>query len=343
VLVVGLTVTMEIKEICAQVGSLFNTVEDTDASNGHYLTVESGNNSLGNPPTAQNERVRFNVEISKEGPYNIFARVKAPSSTDDSFWVRVNEGTWVRWNQIEPSTSFIWDQVHDNTNNNTPVSFYFENGENTIDFAYREDGAALDKIFISQGQIAPEGLGAEAENCECYDGNYNGTYNSDGTVTITATGGVGPYIYHWSNNACTDYEENLEEGTYTITVTDANGCEEICSVEVETELPIYLQCLVMNNDCDGTGNSVVYLETSVNANALTYEWSNGATTPTLSNVEPGTYGVTVTSIYSGCTKSCETTVTPASPFSINCEATPTTCGATNDGTVTVTATGGVGR
>ncbi len=412
---------------CAEVGNIFETHSDTNASNGDYLSVIPGNNSLGTAPSGSQDRIRFNVSVSQAGPYHIFARVQAGSSNDDSFWVRANNGEWVRWNQIEQSNTFIWDQVHDNTNDNIPVTFFLEAGENTIDFAYREDGTNIDKIYIALSDEVPTGLGAEAENCECYeiidincvavndicgsvdslginleisgtsssfdilwsngattqnltnlepgtysvtvtadDGcsascettlefyepfsiecnatpatcNQNGGSNNDGTVTVTATGGTAPYTYHWSNNACTDYEDNLEEGTYTITVTDANGCEEVCTVEVITELPIYIGCFPLNSTCDGNENAAIVLEVSVDPNLLTYEWSNGATTQHLSDVGPGTYSVTVTSTISGCTKSCEATIEPLSPLSITCEGTDITCGEESNGTITVTATGG---
>ncbi len=414
---------------CADVGNLFETHTNTNASNGDYLTVQQGNNAYSEAPTNENDRVRFTVNASKSGPYNIFARVMAPSTSDDSFWVRANNGNWIKWNNIEPSSNFIWDQVHDSDNSDLLISFFLEAGTNTIDFAYREDGVKLDKVYISSEETIPTGLGIDAQNCNCYgyvdincialndicngtsslginlevsgssenfdfqwsngantqnlsnigpgtyvvtvtgdDGcsatcettlevyeafsiqceatsatcNNNGGTNSDGTVTVTVSGGTGPYTYHWSNNACTDYEENLEEGTYTITVTDANGCEQICNVDVESELPINLYCQVLNDYCEGNQNATIYLETSVDLNYLTYLWSTGATTPTLSNVGPGDYSVTVTSIFSGCTKSCEATIDQIEPLSILCEGTNTGCGDEDNGTITVTATGGTG-
>lgn len=54
-----------------------------------------------------------------------------------------------------------------------------------------------------------------------------------GSATATVTGGVAPYTYNWDNGATTETAFNLMEGTYSVTVTDANGCTQVASVVVE--------------------------------------------------------------------------------------------------------------
>ena len=55
---------------------------------------------------------------------------------------------------------------------------------------------------------------------------------SKGSVTVTTTGGVTPYTFKWSTNPVqtTQTISNLNPGTYTVTVTDAQGCTEACSI-----------------------------------------------------------------------------------------------------------------
>ena len=55
---------------------------------------------------------------------------------------------------------------------------------------------------------------------------------STGTVTATTTGGRPPYSYSWNNGATTSAINNLANGTYTVTVTDANGCTATTSAVV---------------------------------------------------------------------------------------------------------------
>ncbi|MCG8330796.1 MAG: T9SS type A sorting domain-containing protein [Chitinophagales bacterium] len=48
--------------------------------------------------------------------------------------------------------------------------------------------------------------------------------NGDGSATVTASGGMMPYTYEWSDGQTTQTATGLAEGVYTVTVTDANGC-----------------------------------------------------------------------------------------------------------------------
>src|SRR6185295_7736421 len=46
----------------------------------------------------------------------------------------------------------------------------------------------------------------------------------NGNITLTVTGGTAPYTYQWNTGATTQNLNNLSSGTYTATVTDAQGC-----------------------------------------------------------------------------------------------------------------------
>ncbi len=59
-----------------------------------------------------------------------------------------------------------------------------------------------------------------------------GAMNADGMIEVMPSGGVPNYQYLWSNGDTTALVENLLSGTYTVTVTDANGCEEVLEMEV---------------------------------------------------------------------------------------------------------------
>lgn len=54
----------------------------------------------------------------------------------------------------------------------------------------------------------------------------------NGTASVTATGGVGQYIYLWNTGATTETIDGLEAGDYTVTVTDNNGCTQTGTVNV---------------------------------------------------------------------------------------------------------------
>ena len=59
------------------------------------------------------------------------------------------------------------------------------------------------------------------------NGHHTTCYNcSNGSVTTTVTGGVMPYTYSWNTGQNTQNLSNLMAGTYSVLVTDANGCKE---------------------------------------------------------------------------------------------------------------------
>ncbi|MCB9185746.1 MAG: hypothetical protein H6601_03285 [Flavobacteriales bacterium] len=64
-------------------------------------------------------------------------------------------------------------------------------------------------------------------SCSSTDSGCNGS--GTGTATVTATGGEAPYTYAWSNGGTTATISGLMAGSYSVTVTDANGCTDVCT------------------------------------------------------------------------------------------------------------------
>lgn len=142
-----------------EVGAHWVEVIDPNASLGRALTPAPGFNNTSNttPPGAPADRVRFSFTVPSSGSYTIHARVNAPTTSDDSFWVRVNGGAWFAWNNIGNGTSaYLWSKM--------PGTFSLPSGPATIDIAYREDGTVLDKLQLSLGTQTPTGLGLPGVN-----------------------------------------------------------------------------------------------------------------------------------------------------------------------------------
>jgi len=166
-----------------------------------------------------------------------------------------------------------------------------------------------------------------------------GATNS-GTASATPNGGTAPYTYAWSNGGTTQTISNLSAGSFTVTVTDANGCTSTTTVEVNAEMTPDLTVTSTNSMCFGmdTGSA------SANVTAggpVTYLWSTGATTATISNLAAGTYSVTATNA-NGCSAIGSTIVTgPSSALSGTATITSqiSVLGA-NDGAATANASGG---
>ncbi|MBC7777130.1 MAG: hypothetical protein H7246_16985, partial [Phycisphaerae bacterium] len=129
---------------------------------------------------------------------------------------------------------------------------------------------------------------------------------SDGATTVVVTGGVMPYSYLWSNGGIHQSIQNIPPGTYTVTVTSANGCTDVASVTVADQIYNMLidtseVIITPNTTCIGVNGSIdILVVHSIIQAPFTYLWSNGATTQDLTNLPSGTYTVTAT-IHGNCT------------------------------------------
>ncbi|AEE53479.1 ice-binding family protein [Haliscomenobacter hydrossis] len=114
---------------------------------------------------------------------------------------------------------------------------------------------------------------------------------------------AGAISYLWSTGATTNCITVNAAGTYSVTVTDADGCISICSETVT--ISQQSTCLITGNDAICAGQST---QLCVPAGAMSYLWSTGATTNCITVNAAGTYSVTVTDA-AGCTSVCSETVT----------------------------------
>ena len=132
--------------------------------------------------------------------------------------------------------------------------------------------------------------------------------NGLGNIDISVSGGVAPISYAWSNGATTEDISNLSSGTYSVTVTDANGCQISIQAVVNSAAGsmAITQPIVTNENCSN-GQGSVNITIAGAANPVTYLWSNGATTQDISNLSAGTYTVTAID-NNGCTVGATYTV-----------------------------------
>lgn len=182
------------------------------------------------------------------------------------------------------------------------------------------------------------GLSADVASVEpavCY---------GEGGVSLDVTGGVSPIDYDWSNGSHQPSLQNVGAGTYSVTVTEANGKDYIIEDIVITgeEFPIELASSQVEDALcfeDATGAVSIELE---NGNApFDYDWSNGAQTQNISNVSADTYTVVATDA-NGCTFEESFTVEQPEELVATYETTPDYCDQGN-GTIALEIDGGVGN
>ncbi|MGK0487811.1 MAG: hypothetical protein ACJAXB_000992 [Candidatus Endobugula sp.] len=118
---------------------------------------------------------------------------------------------------------------------------------------------------------------------------------SDGQVTASQTGGTEPYTYSWNNGGTAALETGLDAGTYTLTVTDANGCTDVTSVEITQPDVLGVSISEQTNVAiNGESTGSVTAAGSGGTTPYTYSWNTGGTAAQETGLDAGTYTVSVT-------------------------------------------------
>ncbi len=165
--------------------------------------------------------------------------------------------------------------------------------------------------------------------------------NSNGSIDITPAGGVGPYTYSWSNNATTEDLSNIGAGTYTITITDANGATYTQTFTVTQPAQLTVSGTVSNATIYGSSNGSVDITPAGGVGPYTYSWNNNATSEDLSGVAAGTYMVTVTDA-NGATATGTYTVNQPAQLTATGTVNNATIYGNSNGSIDITPAGSVG-
>lgn len=172
------------------------------------------------------------------------------------------------------------------------------------------------------------------------DSNVSCNGLSDGGASSSATGGTSPYTYAWSNAATAASVTGLAAGTYSVTITDANGCTDSTSIAI-SEPNVLVASTAVDNDvsCNGLSDGEATASAVGGTGPYTFTWNNGATAATNTNLSAGTYSVTVTDA-NGCTDSTSVTISEPALLAITTTGIDATCFGGTDGSGTLTTTGG---
>lgn len=124
-------------------------------------------------------------------------------------------------------------------------------------------------------------------------------------------------------------DNNLLPGTYTVTITDGNGCTASTSGTVAA--PALLQINISSNtpaSCHLGNDGAATVAAVGGTSGYSYLWSNGTIGATDTGLIAGTYTVTATDA-NGCVATRTVVITEASPLVLALASTGTTCGSTN--------------
>lgn len=166
---------------------------------------------------------------------------------------------------------------------------------------------------------------------------------ADGRINVSVIGGTQPYTYTWSDStlAPSNRPVNALAGAYSLTITDANGCEDITNnIAISSPTQIVSTIETTNASCSGIMDGIVRLTPSGGSGSgYTFDWGNPdiiGGTPT--NVAEGDYLVTVTDS-DQCTAAIAVTVGADIMVSSMVQVIEDACG-DGRGAIQITPTGG---
>jgi len=163
---------------------------------------------------------------------------------------------------------------------------------------------------------------------------------NNGSATVLATGGGGGFTYLWDNGETTATTSDIGEGTYTVTVTDANNCSISESVTVGGSVGVAINSNITHATCGGNNGSAT-VNPSGGTGSYTYSWDTGSNTNSSTSLPAGIYNVWVTDTGNGCIAHEEIGITTTPPVNVNIiESNDASCGG-NTGNATAAANGGV--
>lgn len=169
----------------------------------------------------------------------------------------------------------------------------------------------------------------------CFGGNT-------GTGTVTASGGSFPYTYSWSPiGGAASIASGLTAGTYTVSVTDSQGC--LATVSTTITQPVAALAGTASNtsvSCFGGTDGTALVTATGGTGTYSYSWlPSGGSANTATALSAGTYTISVTD-FNNCSATVTTTVAQPTALSVSTVNSPVSCYAGNNGTATVTPSGG---
>jgi hypothetical protein len=177
---------------------------------------------------------------------------------------------------------------------------------------------------------------------------------SNGAISISVSGGATPYTYLWNDGVSTQNRTGLKAGTYTVTLTDANGAVRTSSSTVSQPTAVLSATTSSTNLLCSTSaaNGTISLTVAGGTTAYTYAWTKtgagaySATTQNISSLDIGTYNVTVTDA-NGCTVATSANITKPSALSVSgtivnpsCPVDASIIANRSDGSINISVTGG---
>jgi len=117
---------------------------------------------------------------------------------------------------------------------------------------------------------------------------------NEGSVKAIVSGGKEPYQYKWNIEGTTPVQQNLADGVYTLTVTDAAGQSGTFVISVFSPEPLVVTTRVETAATTNQQDAKATVSVTGGSGKYTYAWDNGEKTARVITLGAGPHVVTVT-------------------------------------------------
>ncbi len=225
----------------------------------------------------------------------------------------------------------------------SPYSFNWSNGQTTEDLTALTAGTydvtvrdaklcQVVKSFTVTAPAAPLAVSHTTTPAACNGG-------TNGSITLTVTGGTPAYSFNWSNGATTQSLSGLAAGVYVVTVADNAGCSKKDTVIVNENSTMNVSGTVTNVSCAGASNGAISQTVTGGTSPYVHKWNDGATTKDRTGLAPGTYTDTIRD-FNNCKYITQYTITQPNALTCNITKTDAKCYGSADGIAVLTVNGG---
>ena len=203
----------------------------------------------------------------------------------------------------------------------SPFDVAWENGETGLTATGLQSGTNTVVITDANGCVTVETVTVPSPSAiefgnvsinipTCYD-------STNGSVLVEAVGGAGVYDYQWADGTTGNELSGVAQGTYTLTITDSNGCQLTQDVELIGVEPITTTLISQTTPtCEGDTDGQLEIQALGGNGSYTYAWAGGQTGSGLTNIGAGLYEVTITDA-KGCSVVQNIELEDADPFVID--------------------------